>query len=261
MKLFKKSCLAVALFSGAFFAACGGGGAGASGDLFVSIQQFESGSAGFFLMSTGGDMRVISNGTTGNEDIVNVTRPSGNLMSPFTVQDDQSPFAEVPVGWDGQYAVSGQSRVLSGIMKVGGSRVSEISSMVYYVSGMTRGYLEAVFPPKSDTNFDNALAALFGCVTRNSISTSNNTNGNVGGNVYVQDDNSRVLFPSASGTSLHMWFDFTSGRALIQLVAQKHYDEITWYDKDGNELFEIENVITAGAAFTAKNCTFRKTVN
>lgn len=235
--------------------ACGNGDQ--NGDNFVSVQQFSSGSAGFFIQGIGATMRIRSNGQGDNTDIVNDTRPSGNLPLPEeswqnaggnTVQMTR------PEGWETTGAVAETSKILSGSLLINNTLVAHINSMTYQLEeGGQRGYLSITYEAVgSDSSFTTGLANFFGYVSQANVSEGA---GNTSSTVYVNESGQRVLLPSVAGTSVKIWFDFSSGYALMQLIGAKRY-EVSGLDGDNTD-----ETTMPGEIITARNLFFTKTLN
>lgn len=247
------SVLAAALISG-----CGGGG-GDEADNFVSVTQFESGGAGFFLNLNAG-MRIISTGVGANSDIVNSDAVRGDIPLPDKVWHDGSTAGTViegrPEGWETSKAIAKQSKTLSGELTINNTLVARIANMNYMVEdGFERAYLEMNFEPaSSDRVFTENLAHFFGYVSANDVSSST---GNVGANVWMDTENSqRVVLPTAAGTSIRVWFDFPSGKALMQLIGAKHYEV---RDPDSGD--KIDDWVLLSSLISVSNIYFYKLVN
>ena len=259
--------------SAALLSACGGGDV--NGDLFVSVEQFESGGAGFFIHGTGGDLRVVSNGIGINGDIVNV-QPSGStrMQAPYEVVTSVDDTERItPSGWENPGRVARQSRIVSGVLKADGRVLSTISSMLYTMEeGESRAHLSMTFSlsTSDSTEFGQALAAFFGC-TSTVVRNNNSGNSNYYGNSYWQytNNNRRVVFPDSSGISLHVWFDFHTGVALSQMVGAVAADTTTQDNTIDNGYIWGNNSnaalqrgpTTEGAIFTSSNGFFRKIIN
>lgn len=244
----------------ALLSACGGDDV--NGDLFVSVQQFESGGAGFWLQGTGGDLRIVSIGVGNNGDIINVKGVGTEMQGPYAITSSSDENAEkiIPPGWEDLGKVGDQSRIVQGNLIAGGRTLAGISSMVYSIeSGNHRGHLSMVFNvSENTTSFNAALAAFFGCT--NTVQTNNRGNNNGNYNNYWQYNNGRrVIFPDAGGVSIQMWFDFSSGRALAQMVGAVSNDTET--DENNNNYHRYQEGPTAeGAIFSAQNAIFRKII-
>lgn len=252
--------------SAALLSACGGGDV--NGDLFVSVEQFESGGAGFFIHGTGGDLRVISNGTGINGDIINTQVGASTMQKPYdTALSEEDSEKVTPTGWETTGKVARQSRIVSGVLKADGKVLTTISSMLYTMEeGDNRAHLSMTFSlsTSDSTEFGRALAAFFGC-TSTVVRNNNNGNSNYWGNSYWQytNNNRRVVFPDSSGISLQVWFDFRTGVALSQMVGAVAADNsentvdngYLWSNRYQN------GMVAEGAIFTSSNGYFRKTIN
>lgn len=263
MKLFRYTRLIAALTVAAFISGCGGGN-NDDDRSFVTVRQLESGSAGFWVMGSGGDFRIISNGTAGNDDIVNNKHVSGNLYAPLpafktpTGDDNytQNPW-NVPEGWEETGPIAEQSKILSGRLVDGGQTVAEINSMLYSIEeGGNRAHLQMIFTPGNLNTFNETLANFFGCITSNNVPSLGNVS-----SAWVDTTNKRVIVPSAAGAAVHLWFDFTSGRCLVQMIATSALDTYQWVDED-DMVHRVEGGISETTAlFTTEGAIFRKIVN
>lgn len=245
----------MALLAAALLPACGGGGE--NGDRYVSIQQFESGGAGFFISGIGASMRIVSNGVGNNDDIVYPGISEGNLPLPDQMMNANENLGDLgwiqPPGWEESDKIADESKVLSGELIISGVRVAYIDAMIYQMeAGNNRAYLRVQYEGGVNNSlFTQYLARFFGYVSTSDISSGT---GNTGANVWVDTENTtRVVLPSAQGTSLEVWFDFRTGLAVVQLTAAK---QITIHhvltDTD-------ENGVTVGSLNTGANCPFYRT--
>lgn len=260
MKPLRYARLFVALLTASLLSACGGGNE--NGDLFVSIEQFESGGAGFWIQGQGGDLRVISDGTV--QGLINSDIGVGSQMeapkpvdsSNYADADDIDTDKIIPPGWDNLGKVGRMSRALTGRLESGGMTVAHISSMFYFLEeGSGRGHLRMVFNYENSAQYSSALARFFGCVSNVAYSTG----GNNQANAWVDTTAQRVLFPEANGVAIHFWFDFNNGHCLSQMQATTHTGEYTYTDQNGQR--QTRSSTGAGAVFTYPNAIFRKTVN
>ena len=266
MKCLRYARFFVAALAAAFLSSCGGGDNSANSDTFVSVEQFQSGSSGFFVMGVGGSFRIISNGTAGNEDIVNNEDAFAgeDMLGPYDVferqDDDQSNPWVTPSGWEDLGKIERMSKIVSGSLIAGGTVVAAIDSMLYSIeAGGNRAHLEVQFSQQnSNSLFESSLAYFFGNITPQSVSSSNL--GNVG-SVWINNSTRRILLPTADGCSMHIWFDFSSGRSLVQLVTGIVIaEDYRWEDENGTTHNE-NNPPQIGSAATAQNATFRRIVN
>ena len=253
----------LAAISCAVLAACGGGEA--NSDNFVSVQEFESGSAGFFLMGSGSAVRIASYGVGANADVGRAPI-GGQTIAPPTKSEgedtdgdgtmDSNTQVVVP-GWaDMEMRVEGQTRVLQGAFISGSSRLP-IDAMIYSVcGGGTRAHLELYFTDNgNNVQISQALAHFFGVVVASDVSANGNTNNNY---TYYDRNTSRVLLTSATGAAIKAWFNFDTGTAIFQLIGQvaqaNQWSSITGYPTSWGNPEE-------GALYTSTNCSFRKTIN
>lgn len=258
MKYFRYTCLIAALIAAVTVSSCGSGHDEERS--YVTVRQLESGSAGFLLMGTGGSLRVISNGTAGNEDVINNTGVTGNLFAPLPTfsrdpEDNRSPWV-VPEGWEETAPIAEQSKILSGRLVSNGQVVAEIDSMVYSIEeGGDRAHLQMTFAPGNTNAFNSSLAYFFGCITTNDVPGLGNVS-----SVWVDTTNKRVIVPSSNGAAVHVWFDYTTGRCLVQMLATAAIDIYTWSDEDGNYHSESGAADTR-AIFSTEGAVFRKIMN
>lgn len=263
--------LLIALASAAILSACGG--SDVNGDLYVSVQQFESGGAGFWLSGTGGNLRVVSTGTGTNSDIINVKAIGTNMQGPYDVVASAEDTSEkvTPAGWEDLGKIGDQSKIVSGRLTADGQTLTSISAMIYSVeAGGQRAHLSMTFTLQTgstDTSLSQALAGFFGCTS--SVARTNNNNGNsnyYGSYWQYNNGNRRVVFPDSSGVSIQAWLDFTTGHAVVQMVGAVANDDTSYSDNTlngGNYNYYRYNQgpTIEGAIFTASNAIFRKIIN
>lgn len=259
MKRFRCARFLIALLAASLLPGCGGGGDD-GGDRYVSITQFESGSAGFFITGVGGTMRIRSYGVGSNSDVVSGGAPKGDIPLPGNVfnvdieRGDQG--YNIPEEWLDVGAVADQTKMLTGELIISEMRVASIIGMVYQMEeGNHRAYLRVLYTPDmSASTYTQAMANFFGYVSVTDVSSS--STGNAGSMVWVDESNQRVVLPAAQGTSIHVWFNFDSGTCLIQLYATVHYELV---DPDtGNT---ISSGVTPDALISNRDSYFYKTVN
>ncbi|MCH5284532.1 MAG: hypothetical protein J1E42_02935 [Akkermansiaceae bacterium] len=248
------SVLAAALISG-----CGGGG-GDEADNYVSVTQFETGGAGFFLNGVGASMRIVSTGVGENSDVVGGGVARGDIPLPEKVWHDGSTAGTVnegrPEGWETSKAVAKQSKVLSGELTINNTRVAHITAMSYLMEeGHERAYLTLYYEAaSSEAVFTTQMANFFGYISTTAVSSST---GNNGGNVWVDTEGSqRVVLPAAAGTSIRVWLTFTNGTAVVQLIGAKHYEV-----RDPDTGDKLDDMVRPDAIITGENLYFYKIVN
>lgn len=242
MKRSRLALWATSLLAAVLLPSCGGGGE-EEGDNFISVQQFETGGCGFYLMGLGQDLTIrasqidssVSKGPTG----VPMTPPTDQTI---TVGQPDGTFAtdiDIPEGWTNLGRVGNTSRTLEGTMSCGGAPPCRIRGMVYSVSSDGRiGHLRFVMDESSYTNtIGQALAHFFGCA---STADASGYQGNIAGT--WSSGNKRILVPTLAGTGFHAWFNFQTGACLIQMQAKNVVefvatDEHPKYDQEIDCLF------------------------
>lgn len=259
MKYTRLAHTLIALAVASLIPACGGGG-DEDGENFVSVKQFTSGSCGFFITGTGGVVRVISNGTAGNEDI-HRGKPGSQIYEPADVFDanlkpdsGRDTAWYVPDAYQNMGISEDVSPVLGGRLVANGNVLSTIDAMIYHMEeGGKRAMLEVWFPTNNNTtSFSEGLAHFFGATVYADLPS---VSGNTLALVWTDDSMTRVLMPTASGTSMRIWFDFDSGKCLVQLWGMV---AMAYVNSDG---IEIEKGSGEGGVFSSVNSSFRKTFN
>ena len=263
-----------AVAAAALLPACGGGG-DEEGENFVSVQQFNSGSAGFFLTGPGGALRLMSRGQGMNAD-VGKGKPGVQLNTPKPMFDPNSEEADpstglAPVaGWTDLGVSEEVSRICTGYLADGGTIVANFNSMEYHMEkGSRRAYLEATTPSVNNADSTNkALAHFFGAVVYGDLPSAS---GNTLALVWYDTTSQRVLLASADGCSFHAWFDFNSSRAVVQLWGQVYGVVPSDMDKPVssgslagtvlNSSYYASKATYVGNVFGSKDSSFRRVNN
>lgn len=219
MKRSRLALWATSLLAAVLLPSCGGGGE-EEGDNFISVQQFETGGCGFYMMGLGQDITIratqmgeYSKGGTGGpmtdprDQKINVQLPDGTFATDI----------DIPAGWTNLGKVGTTSRILYGTMSCGNTIPCRIHGMVYSVSDDGRiGHLRFVMDEGSYSNqTSQVLAHFFGCA---STADGSNNQGNVAGTWSSGDK--RILVPTLAGSGFNAWFNFQTGTCLIQMQAE-----------------------------------------
>lgn len=230
MKLFRNTLIILsALACASMFPSCGGSPEN-TGDQFVPVSAFKSGSAGFYILGSP-VVRIRSNGSP------NDVSPGSNPFPQIGRLDD---FTDLAVGGgnteeEWQNFAGNQSDVTKGdqscianvsIYNSTDNQYSIDGSATYVVSGQM-GYMELVFNEVSGAGNNLEYAALIhfmGAVTRSDLTYSSDGDRTDSSGATEAVDN-RVIITSLTGSTIKFWFNFETNQCMTELnyVAQTKY--------------------------------------
>ena len=231
MKLLRKSLLLFAALLGVtLFPGCGGS-ADDTGNQFVSVTSFKSGSVGFYIQGSP-VVRIISRGqpndvSPGRNPFPTIERPDNfnddYVTSGMSTAEQWEKFAT-----DNSEETEGDTSCLVNVT-IRNSSTNEYSldGVATYTVSRNLGYLRLDFDEVSGSSNNLEYAALIhfmGAVTRSDLTYS--TDGDATDNASAAGTaDRRVVITSLTGSTIKFWFNFETNQCLTELcyVAQTHY--------------------------------------
>lgn len=223
MKLFRKSLLLLtALISVSLFPSCGGS-PNDTGDQYVAVSSFKSGSIGFYIQGSPA-VRIISNGVP--NDLTPGSNPAGTIGRLDTENDgiknntETSDEAWSNFAGDMSDVTTGTQSCLVNV-SIHNSSTNEysISGQATYTVADRLGYLELYFDEVSGSNNNLEYAALIhfmGALTRSDLTYSTDGDGTDSSGTGVSAIE-RVLITSLTGSVIKFWFNFETNQCLTEL--------------------------------------------
>ena len=230
MKLFRTSLLlAAALGVAALLPSCGGG-ADESGNQFVSVSAFKSGSCGFYIHGSP-DIRIVSSGmpndvNPGSNPFPQIGRPDSSISE--SVEDEWMDFA-------GDLADVGNgtsSCLVNVVIRNSQEQDYSISGTATYVVSDRMGYLELNFNEISGGSGNLEYAALIhfmGAVTKSDLTYTSEDN-SIDSTGVSSGSAERILITTLTGSTMKFWFNFDTNQVLTELC---YVCQLNVYYEDG----------------------------
>lgn len=227
MKLFRKSLfLLSALLGASLLPSCGGGGE-ETGNQFVSVTSFKSGSVGFYIQGSP-VVRIISRGQPSDVNPGSNPFPSigrldtwnDDFMGGGNSLEDWENFA----GYQADVTTGNQSCVVNITIRNSSDNQYSIDGVATYTVAGNMGYMELYFDEVSGSSNNLDYAALIhfmGAVTRSDLTYSTDGDGTDSSGAANSADQ-RVIITSLTGSVIKFWFNFETNQCLTELcyVAQ-----------------------------------------
>lgn len=248
MKLFRTTLLlAASLMAATLFPSCGGS-AENSGNQFVSVSAFKSGSCGFYIVGSP-VVRIRSNGTPnevspGPNSSAIIEHPDSSMVSGSDVDPGWEDFA----GGLSDITQATSSCLVDVTISHSSSNEYAISGVATYAVNGDLGYMELGFNEVSGSgnNLEYSSLIHFMGALQNSDLTYTSDGSSIDTSGTSSGTAERILITSLTGSVIRFWFNFETNQVLTELnyIAEVKTDVVR--DKDGN----VIGFQTTGARMT-----------
>lgn len=224
MKIFRFALIIAALSGVAIFPSCSGGGE-ETGNQFVSVTAFKSGSVGFHLIgsptvwleSDGEPQNISSLGKNPFPEIgrLDATNSSENVLGGEDIEETWNNFAG---NMSEETTGSSSCYVRVSIYNSQDKQYSIRGTATYTVGGQM-GYLNLFFDEVSGSNNNleySALIHFMGALTQSDLTYSTDGDGKDNSGTTT-GANERVLITTLTGSQIKFWFNFETNQCLTEL--------------------------------------------